>query len=322
MYKNEFDRLNQLNYSAYLFWGQNDYLVESYAIDTAMRIANGDEITKIYFEEYKFEESLNTLLQSSLFSNNNILLIKTNKKIPKKELDKLIEACNTNNASKVIFACMGDKDFKPMQTSFTKKTNGVFVRFYPLQDWEALKFLNVKSNELNLKIDNHALEFLYTMHQKDLGLSVSDLSKLAILSENITAKTISIHCFGLGSVDMESFLEKLLLGGNINKDLYNLLEEGINEIQLLSKITGFIQTLFMINSYLKLHGDLNIVEIWGYPLPKQIASRQANIATKFKHNDFAYMLNYLQELELELKSGKISDINAYLQSKLRIFIQK
>jgi DNA polymerase-3 subunit delta len=320
MYKSEFDKLNQLNFNGYLFWGQNDFLVETYAEDSAKKLANGEEVTKVYFEEYNFDKCYDTLSQSSLFSSSNILLIKTNKKIPKKDVDRLLEACSLNSDSKVIFACIGDKDFKSMQSSFSKKTNGVFVRFYPLQDWEAVKFLASKASEQNINIDNHALEFLYTMHQKDLGLSVSDLSKLAILDEVITAKTISIHCFGLGSVNIEDFLEKLLLGGNINKDLYDLLEEGMNEIQLLTKITGFVQTLFMINSYLKLHGQLNIMEIWGYPLPKQIASRQASIATKFKQEDFIYMLNFLQELELELKSGKIINLNSYLQSKLRTFL--
>ena len=75
----------------------------------------------------------------------------------------------------------------------------------------------------------------------------------------------------------------------------------------------------MINSYLKLHGTLNIKEIWGYPLPKNIANTQANLATKYKKEDFIYMLNFLQDLELELKSSKIDDANAYTQAKLRNF---
>ena len=320
MYKSEFDKLDSLDFNAYLFWGQNDFLIEKYALNTAAKLANGDDIAKIYFDEYNFQNALDMLLQSSLFSSTNILLIKTDKKIPKKELDQLVDACRINSDSKLIIACVGDRDFKSMQNSFTKKTNGVFVRFYPLKDWEAINFLADEAKKIGLKIDNHALEFLYSMHQKDLGLSVSDLFKLSILDETITSKTISIHCFGLGSVNIDDFLEKLLLGGNINKDLYYLLEEGINEIQLLSKISGFIQTLFMINSYLKLYGNLNIIDIWGYPLPKQIASKQANIATKFKQDDFLYMLNFLQELELELKSGNITDTNAYLQAKLRNFL--
>jgi DNA polymerase-3 subunit delta len=84
LYKNEFDKLSSLDFNGYLFWGQNDFLVENYAQTTASRLANGDEITKVYFEEYNFDRCFDTLSQSSLFSSSNILLIKVNKKIPKK----------------------------------------------------------------------------------------------------------------------------------------------------------------------------------------------------------------------------------------------
>ena len=41
--------------------------------------------------------------------------------INKKEIDQLISICNTNPDSKVIFACIGDTDFRTMAKSFTKK---------------------------------------------------------------------------------------------------------------------------------------------------------------------------------------------------------
>lgn len=323
MYKNEFDKnfSNGKVFNAYLFWGQSDYLCDSYALKVALHLANGEDITKVYFDEYSFNSCYDTLIQSSLFSSTNILLIKIAKKLPKKEVDKLIDACRLNDNSKVIFACIGDVDFKTMAKSFTVNTSSVEVRFFTPYDSEALKILSDESKQLEIDIDNHSLGFLYNMHQKDLALCISDLSKLSILDETITSKTINHHCFGLGSINIEDFLINLFNSVNINKDLYFLLEEGINEIYLLGRITSFTQNLFMINSYLKLYGNLNIKEIWGYPLPKQIAEQQASIATKFKRDDFLYMLNFLQELELELKSSKIPDLNGYLQAKLRVFIR-
>jgi len=323
MYKKEFDNLfnNNKDFNAYMFWGQNDYLIESYALKVALKLANTEDIHKIYFDEYNFDICYNTLLQNSLFSSTNIVLVKTAKKIPKKDVDKLIQACQTNSSSKIIFACIGEVDFKTMAKSFTAKTSSVDVRFFIPYDNEALEILRQNSEQNGLNIDNQALHYLYNMHQKNLALCISDISKLSILDTQITSKTINQHCFGLGSVNIEDFLINLFNGVNINKDLYLLLEEGINEIQLLSRITSFTQTLFTINSYLKLYGKLNIKEIWGYPLPNQIAQTQANIATKFKQDDFVYMFNFLQELELELKTNKIPDINGYIQAKLRIFIR-
>ncbi|MDD2699226.1 MAG: hypothetical protein PHF17_10530 [Arcobacteraceae bacterium] len=323
MYKNEFDKELQkgLSYSGYLFYGAENFLVETYGNKAAKVLANGEDINKLYFEEFSVETALNILSQNSLFSSTNIVLAKINKKIPKKELDTLIETCNSNGDSKFILCCFGDADFKSMEASFTKKTNSVSVRFYPLEDYEAKNLLSLKANELGIKIHPNDLEFLYTMHQKDLALCMADLSKLAILDDEITSKTISLQCFGLGTVNMDDFLEKLLLGKNVNKDIYDLLEEGINEVALVSRITAFVQTLFMINSYLKLYGNLNIIEIWGYPLPAKIANKQAELAKRFQKNDFLYMLSFLQELELELKNTKVINLNTHLQSKLRIFLK-
>lgn len=323
MYKNEFDKELKKGtvYNSYLFYGAENYLIESYADAIATILANGEDVNKLYFEEFTVDVAINILSQSSLFSTTNILLVKINKKIPKKELDKLVETCYSNSDNKLILSCFGDNDFKSMETSFTKKTNSVAVRFYPLEDYEAKNILTKKAEELGIKIHTNDLEFLYTMHQKDLALCIADLSKLAILDGEITSKTISLQCFGLGSVNVDEFLEKLVLGKNINKDLYDLLEEGMNEVALVSRITAFIQTLFMINSYLKLYGNLNIIEIWGYPLPPKIANKQAEIAKRFQKDDFLSMLHFLQELELELKSGKIINLNTHLQSKLRIFLK-
>jgi len=98
-----------------------------------------------------------------------------------------------------------------------------------------------------------------------------------------------------------------------------LLEEGMNEINLVNQTTTFIQQLFNINTYLKLHGKLNIIEIWGYKLPQNIANIRANIAMRFKTEDFTDMLNFFSSLELELKTKSTLDVNSYTQAQFRNF---
>ena len=322
MYKNEFDKEFQkhTHYNGYLFYGADPYLVESYGEMVAKSLTEEGELQKLYFEDFTVENAQEILSQNSLFSSTNILLCKIAKKIGKKELDSLL-ATSVANQSTLILSCFGDGDFKSMEGSFTKKTNSVSVRFFQPEPYEALAILRAKSDEFGVNIAHTDLEYLYTMHQKDLGLCVSDLKKLAILEEPISAKTISLQCFGLGSVDIESFMENLILGKNINKELYDLLEEGINEIALINRITSYIQMLFMVNSYLKLYGTLNILEIWGYPLPQKVAARHAEVAKRFQKNDFEAMLQFFCELELELKSGKVIQGNGYFQSKIRIFLK-
>jgi len=321
MYKNVFDKefANNIMYNGYMFWGQSDYLVEKYSNDVAQRLANGEDIQKIYFDEYNYKDCLNYLSQSSLFSANNILLIKTIKKIPKKEVDDLLQACSNNQDSKVVFCCTGDTDYKTMTKSFTKKNTAAEVRFFTPTDQEAVHILNAEIQKINLQCGFGELQYLYNMHQKDLSLCVNDLHKLAILQKPITSNIINIQCFGMGAVSIDDFFNKLFSGASINKDIYMILEEGMNEINLINQTTSFIQQLFTINSYLKLYGQLNILEIWGYKLPDKIANTRASLAMKFKQEDFLMMLEFFQNLELELKTKNTLDINSYTQAQFRNF---
>ena len=321
MYKNQFDNefTSNVIYNAYMFYGQCDYLVDTYSTKVAAKLANGEDLRKIYFDEYNFKECDAFLSQSSLFSSSNILLIKTIKKIQKKELDQLISLCNINPDSFIIISCTGETDFKTMAKSFNKKNNSCEVRFFNPTDKEALHILNNVIQEKNMQCGFGELQYLYNMHQKDLSLTVNDLNKLSILQEPITANIINAQCFGMGAVSVDDFFNKLFTAQSINKDLYMILEEGMNEINLINQTTSFIQQLFSINTYLKLHGQLNIIEIWGYKLPSNIANNRASIAMKFNNEDFKRMLNFFLELELELKTKKNLDINSYTQAQFRNF---
>jgi len=321
MYKNQFDNEFKSNviYNAYMFYGQCDYLVDIYSNNVAQKLSGGEDIRKIYFDEYNYKECENFLSQSSLFSATNILMIKTIKKIPKKELDTLISICNTNQDSFLIVSGIGETDFKTMAKSFTKKTKGCEVRFFNPNDQEAIHILNDITHQKNIECGFGELQYLYNMHQKDMSLTVNDLNKLSILQTPITANIINAQCFGMGAVSIDDFLNKLFTGQNINKDLYMILEEGMNEINLINQTTSFLQQLFNINSYLKLNGQLNIVEIWGYKLPTHIANTRASIAMKFNNDEFLEMLNFFSNLELELKTKKGLDINSYTQACFRNF---
>lgn len=321
MYKNVFDKefSSNITYNAYLFYGQSDYLVQDYSNVVSKKLANGDDIFKIYFDEYNFKDCVNYLSQSSLFASNNVLLIKTTKKIPKKELDELISICNTNPDSFVVFSCIGETDFKTMAKSFTKKTSSVEVRFFAPSDQEALQVLSKEVQKRELQCGFGELQYLYNMHQKDLSLCVNDLNKLSILDEPISINVVNSQCFGMGAVNIDEFFNKLFTGKSINRDLYMILEEGMNEINLINQTSTFIQQLFNINTYLKLYGQLNVIEIWGYKLPQNIANSRASIAMRFKTEDFSDMLNFFSTLELELKTKNTLDVNSYTQAQFRNF---
>ena len=321
MYKNEFDNYLKQNkkFKAYMFYGQSIFLIEQYALVIAQSLGNNDEIEKLYFEDYDFKYAKDKLLQSSLFSSNNIVLIKIDKKLPKKEVDSLIEACNLNPDSTVIFACLGDGDFKTMEASFSLKTNSVAVRFFLPTDIEAIKFLEFEAKMLNMKVEANALNHLYFMHKNDLALCVNDMKKLSIFDEVITTHLVDTHCFGIGAVNFEDFLHDLLSGKDISSDLSLLLEEGMNEIFLLNQVTSFVQQLFMISSYARTIGQPNPKEILGFIPPKNVWEKKSKLAINKKPEVFQEILEYLLNIELEFKSSKIDDQSLYLQASLRKF---
>ena len=321
MYKNEFDNYLKQNkkFKAYMFYGQSIFLIEQYALVIAQSLGNSDEIEKLYFDDYDFKYVKDKLLQSSLFSSNNIVLIKTDKKIPKKEVDSLIEACNLNPDSTVIFACLGDGDFKTMEASFSLKTNSVAVRFFLPTDIEAIKFLEFEAKMLNMRVEPSALNHLYFMHKNDLALCVNDMKKLSIFDEVITTHIVDTHCFGIGAVNFEDFLHDLLSGKDISSDLSLLLEEGMNEIFLLNQVTSFVQQLFMISSYARTIGQPNPKEILGFIPPKNVWEKKSKLAINKKPEVFQEILEYLLNIELEFKSSKIDDQSLYLQASLRKF---
>jgi DNA polymerase-3 subunit delta len=319
MYKNEFDNLLRQNkkFNAYMFYGQSNFLIEDYTSKVAYSLGTPNEIEKLYFDDYNFNYSKDKLLQSSLFASTNILIIKLDKKLGKKEVVSLIEACNINADSKVIFACMGDTDFKTMGGYFTSKLNAVSVRMFSPFPNEAIKLLEAKAQELNIHYEVSALNHLYFMHRQDLSLCVNDLNKLLIFDEIITPDLVSRHCFGIGAVNFEDFLHNLLSAQDISDDLELLLEEGMNEIYLLNQITSFVQQLFMISSYTRVYGFANAKDILGFVPPKNIWEKKTRLTINIKPKLFLKILDYLLKIELELKSSKISNQNLYLQACLR-----
>ena len=321
MYRNEFDNHLKQNkkFKAYMFYGQSTFLVEHYTQLVSSQLGTHDEIEKLYFDDYDFKYAKDKLLQSSLFSSNNILLIKCEKKIPKKELGVLIDACNTNLDSTVIFSCLGDSEFKTMENSFSAKTNSVAVRCFQPFDSEAIRILENEAKQLNIKYEIPALNHLYFMHKNDLSLCVNDLKKLAVLDELITSNVINTHCFGIGAVSFEDFLHDLLSGKDIGDDLSLLLEEGMNEIFLLNQVTSFVQQLFMISSYARTIGQPNPKEILGFIPPKNVWEKKSKLAINIKPEVFQEILEYLLNIELDLKSSKIDKQNIYLQACLRKF---
>jgi DNA polymerase III subunit delta len=318
MYKNEFDNIlkNDKVFKAYMFFGTCDFLIQLYSNIVISKLNNHRQIQTIYFDDYIFKKAKEIIEQSNLFSSNNILLIKTNKPIIKKEIKELVNIVNKKKDSTIIFECYGISDFRNMSTSFTKELNSINVRFFEPNKYEILNILQNVCRESKISFDIEALEYLYSMHKNNLELTINDLKKISITKEHINIKTINKNCFGITSSSIQDLLYNILEGVNISILINDLFKDNINETYLLIQLNNFIYELFLINSYTRINGTANAKNILGYTPPKNIWEKKTKLAIKIKQSKFLNMFKYINNLELDIKDSKIYNKKLYLQSSL------
>ena len=105
MYKKELENklANNTEMRAILLYGEDSFLIGYYGDKIAQKIlAKGCEKNSFYFGEFDFEAALSCFSQGSLFGDEALVWIKVDKKIPKKQLDSLIEAIEKNQSGYLI----------------------------------------------------------------------------------------------------------------------------------------------------------------------------------------------------------------------------
>ncbi len=317
MYKREFENLLNSNRlpKSILLYGECDYQNNYFADKIIFSWSEPeDEKLLLHYDEYDFTTAKNHLNQSSLFGGQNIILIKTDKTIPKKELDTLIGLCEKSENSFLLFQYFGDSK---KATTIAKSFKKNFVRFFKPNLGEALNLLHVKAKEVGLNINNYALQHLYLLQLEDLSLCVNEFEKLSILNKEITVSDIDRIVYGLGSVGLDSFIEKLLKKENIKESFATLCESGnADEVRVINAIQSYLSQLLLFHMYIKIHGSFDARAILGYPLPPQLAKQRADHSIKIDMQSYKNMLEHLTNSELTLKKLKNIDKNSYLISSL------
>lgn len=321
MYKREFESLIRQNNlpKSILLYGVCDFQITYFGnLVSKMWMGESEEALTFYFDAYDFTTLKQHLSQSSLFGNKNIAILKTDKTIPKKELDIFIDICYKSENSHLLVQCYSDEQkSKNMAKSFTKKRYADFVRFFKPNTNEAIQMLNREAQKLNLNIEHFALQHLLAIHNEDLSLAANELSKLSILDHEIMKKDIDMLVFGLGEVNLDDFVGNLLDKKDIKKEFEVLTQSGqYDEIYILNTIENYITQLFAFHSYIKLHGTFDSKAILGYSLPKNIAEKRAAQSMRMQLDVFQNILHTLTFAEYTLKKGSFSDKNTYILSTL------
>ena len=210
MYKNELDKhiQNQSVSNNFVFFGESSFLIDMYTkMLTTIDDAN---ILNYYHDEYDFNSAKEHLSQGSLFGDRNILVIKSEKKVQKKELDILINYCEKNPDNIFVYAYYGADHKTYNNKKAFGKNNTMSVRFFHPKDYEAQNIVAQVAREKNVNIDKYTISHLLSIHNGDVALASNEIEKFRVYDREITTKDIDNLVYGLGEINLDDFIKKIL----------------------------------------------------------------------------------------------------------------
>ena len=318
MYQREFDqRLKQSLSKAVLLYGENDYLIDFYIGMYVKQTDAKESMLSLYHDQWNFEQAKAFLSQTSLFGGTNLLVVKHEKKIPKKELDVLVELANKNSDNYFLYGYSGAaKDAKSMQSAFTDKKGGVWVRFFEPNIRDGIAVLQQKAQQIKLDIDHYALQHLMLVLNNNLALCANELEKLAILGTKVTGKDIDRLVYSTAPLATEQLLIDLFNKKPITDTISRLLEIGEDEAAILRATQYFVNQIFLFHAYIKLNGHVDSAAILGYKLPKPIEEQKAQLALRVKSASLLKIFEHLLESELAIKKAPATQKEVLLYGML------
>ena len=316
MYKNELDNHIQNNSisNSFVLFGESSFLIDMYT----KKLTNVEDasLLNFYYDEYDFNSAKAHLSQASLFGGQNILIIKSEKKVPKKDLDILIEYCEKNRDNIFVYAYYGS-DHKTYAKAFAKKST-MSVRFFNPNQGEAIFSVSQVAHDSKVNIDNYTITHLLGIHNGDVALACNEIAKFRVYDRAITTKDIDNLVFGLAQINIDDLIKKLLNKKDFKYELLNILEHGEDEIRIITAITSYLTQLYMFNIYIRVNGAPNALEILGYPAPKFVVDDKASMSLKFKPHTYYKLHELLLESELKMKSSSVDKSAILLSTLIRI----
>jgi len=212
---------------------------------------------------------------------------------------------------------MGEsKNAKSLQSSYTDKKGGVWVRFFEPNVRDGLALLQHKAQQIGLDIDHYALQHLMQLLNNNLGLCMKELEKLAILDTKVTGKDIDRLVYSTAPLAIEKLLFELFQQQPVTGIITRLLELGYDESEILRATQYFVNEIFLINAYIKIHGTPDFKAIFGFQPPAQIRERKQQLALRIKSAALLKIFEHLLESEIAMKQAPSTQREVLLYSML------
>ncbi len=315
MYRKELENIlangNVRNY--FLLFGADEYQIELYGKEILnLYCASDANVLSVYFDEYDFARTKAHISEPSLFGGKNVLHIKSDKRIPGKELKELVAACQKDANNCFLFEFY-EADMK-LALEAQKIFEPNFARFFkPSSPDEAVMLLSRQAGKIALNITKNALYELYFIHNENLYLAASELNKLASLDIHIEQDDVRRLVFGLGAVNFDDFFNKFISLKDIRGDFFAYEQDpSFNEILLLNSLYKAFFRLFKLHLYIKINGKFDIKDAIGYAPPPNIANMLKTQSLSLNLKAYRQIFTALNLAELELKTNPKIDKNSFI----------
>lgn len=299
--------------NTFLLFGADDYQIELFSKEILAKFTHLNRLS-LYYDEYDFSAARSHLCEPSLFGDEPLLHVKSDKKIPSKELKILIDACKNRGA--FIYE-LYESDAKTLFD--TQKAFGMnFVRFFkPSSPDEAVNLLQRQANKMSLNITKNALYELYRIHNENLYLAASELNKLLSLDTAINENIVRSLVFSLSTVSFDEIFDKFINLKDIRQDFFSCVEDGgFNEILFINSFYRAIFRLFKLHSSIKISGKFDIKETLGYTPPPNIANELKKQCLSINLTAYTELFVSLNLIEFEIKTNAKLDKTHFLLSSL------
>lgn len=289
---------------ALFLYGSNPYMMDFYIEYYLEKLDAKTDALKLYFDEWDFSVAKAYLSQSSLFGGTNLLIIKHNKSVPKKELEELIKYTQNSDSTYILYCGYYEdfKDAKSIESLFNDKNGSIKVRFFEPNLNEAIKILTHKAQSLGTQIEQHALSHLLILLNNNIALCVSELEKLSILDRVVSEKDIDYFVHSNAPLSVDSMIIDVFNKKPFMDRLQTLLELGNEVGDIMRVLEKFVNEILMFQAYIKLNGSVNALEILGYSPPPQILNAKSSMANAIKSSVLLKIFEAVLELGMELRT--------------------
>lgn len=325
MYKKDLDKILQERVPQAVFlYGESDFLIDLYGKRIKNQMLQGGEAEafSFYFEEYNASMIRGIISEQGLFAQKSIVVLKLNKikdyaKPKDCEINGFLEILKKNPLSSLIIEFYNNESSTYSKAS--KAISGLFntkdfiaTRFFNPNQRESLEILRKCAKDLGLKISDLALNYLYDLQNKEIGICVNELKKFEVFEGEITKEHINKLSYGLYVNSIDELCEAMLNKRDYLSIIAKIEEEGFQDRELIGSIQAYFYRLFLFFAYIKSHGVVNCKEILGYALPPQLEEKYTSLAIRLREAHYLGIFAILNEWKVNVMNGKSKNAFANL----------